>query len=261
MITVLETIYSTAKLQMKEAVTRPTFRFCLLIQPIIYSLITYKMFINSGHDNFVAYTVLGTGILTLWSCICFSSAGDIERERYMGTLQVIYNTPTNFKVIILGKILGNTMLGLLPFFISFAFVRLFLGGDMYIKDPMAFGISMIITIASFMGISMLFAAVFTLSRSSRILMNCIEYPVFILCGILFPIEILPKWTIPLSYILSPTWAVKLLRLSVEGLEGNDIFCKYFGILTTITIIYFILSNILFKIIDNKTRIKATLGVV
>ncbi len=257
---ILETIFETSKIQMKQSFSRATYRFCLLIQPIIYTIITYMMYKNSGLNNFVAFVVLGTGLLTLWSCICFSSAGDIERERYMGTLEVIYCSPTNFKLIMLGKILGNTILGLVPLLISLIIVKFFFNGNIFIKEPLIFTISFLLTIVSFIGISMLFASLFTLSRSSRILMNCIEYPFFILCGVLFPIEILPQWTVPFSYILSPTWAVKILKMGVNGIDNISTFYTYSIILILLTMIYFILANVLFNVIDKKTRINATLGV-
>lgn len=245
---------------MKQSLSRPTYRFCLIFQPIVYSIITYMMFKRSGQDNFVSFVVLGTGILTLWSCICFSSAGDIQRERFMGTLQVIYATPTNFKIIMFGKILGNTILSLVPFGISFVVVKVIFNGDIYIEAPSAFIISAILTLLSFVSISLLFSAIFTLSRSSRILMNCLEYPIFILCGVLFPIDILPKWTMLFSYMLSPTWAVRILRMSLEGIHNKTLFCEYLIILILITIAYLIASYFLYNLIDKKTRINGTLGV-
>jgi ABC-2 type transport system permease protein len=260
MMTLLETIYNTFKLQLKQSFARPTYKYCLIIQPILYTVITYMMFKNSGQTNFVSYVILGTGILTLWTCVCFSSAGDIERERFMGTLLVIYCTPTNFKIIVVGKILANTILGMIPFVISFASVKVFFQGEIYVKEPIAFLVSMIITIISFVSISLVFSAFFTLSRSAVILMNCIEYPIFILCGILFPIEMLPRWTNFFSYMLSPTWAVRILRMSIDGISNKGTFYSYLSILIAITIFYFIFSNILFNVIDKKTRIKGTLGV-
>ncbi|WDV47208.1 ABC transporter permease [Clostridiaceae bacterium M8S5] len=256
----LITIFDTCKLQMKHSVVRPTYRYCLIFQPIIYTFIMYMMFKVSGQRNFVSFVVLGTGIMTLWSCICFSSAGDIQRERFMGTLQVIYATPTNFKIIMFGKILGNTILGLVPFGLSFVVVKVFFNGDVYIESPLAFIIAGVLTIVSFISISLLLAAIFTLSRSSRILMNCLEYPIYILCGILFPINILPKHIHPLSYILSPTWAVKMLRMSLTEINDWSSFYKSIVVLTIITIIYFVASNFLFDVIDKKTRKNGTLEV-
>ena len=256
----LKVIYSSSLLQMRQSFGRATFRFIIVIQPIIFAFITYMMYKGSGKENFVAYVVLGTGILNLWSVITFSSAGDIERERFMGTLEVISSTPANFQIIILGKVIGNTFLGLMSMLITFIFVLAAYQVRMTIEHPMIFIASLLISLISFMGISMLMATFFTLSRNARALMNVLEYPVFILCGILFPIDILPYWTRSLSYILSPTWAVKILRESVLGIENYQVFVTNIIILLAISGIYFVLSAVFFKKIDKQTRIKATLGV-
>jgi len=255
----LTILFSTAKLQMKQSLARATFKFTMIIQPIAYSIVTYLMFQDSGQKNFAAFSILGTGILTLWSTICYSSAGDIERERYMGTLESIYSTSTNFKIIILGKIIGNTILGIVPFVISYLIIRFIFGAQVYINNIPVFLLSFFISIISFIGISTLIATLFTLTKSARMLMNCVEYPVFILCGVLFPIEILPIWTRPFSYILSPTWSVKLLRMSIDGISDLKNFYTYLLILICVTMIYFVSAYQLFKKIDKETRINATLG--
>ncbi|WP_163193736.1 ABC transporter permease [Clostridium thermarum] len=261
MIRELRAIIVTLKLQIKQSMIRPMYKYCIIIQPIMYSIITYMMFKKSGQDNYMAFVILGTGILSLWSSICFSSAGDIERERFMGTLPVIYCTTFDFKIIMLAKILGNTILGLVPFVISFAIVKIFFHGKVHIEDPLAFVIAMSITIISFVGIALILSGFFTLSRSSRVLMNCIEYPIFILCGILFPIDILPKWTIPISYVLSPTYAMKVLRMSVEGIKSIETFNSYLGVLIILTFGYFFLAYFLFNVVDRRIRINATLEVM
>jgi ABC-2 type transport system permease protein len=260
MLSMMKIIWGSCMIQMKQSFARATFKFCVLVQPIIYAVITFMMFKNSGIENFTSYVVLGTGIMSLWSSICFSSAGDIERERYMGTLEIVTSVPVQFKIIMLGKVLGNTILGLMSMVITFVFVSVVFGEVLIIANPMIFIVSLIISLLSFMAISMLLAPSFTLSRNSRALMNCLEYPIYILCGVLFPIEVLPMWIRPLSYMLSPTWAVKLLRDSSLGVQDFDKFFISLGVLIVITIIYSMAASKLFDRIDKETRIKATLEV-
>ncbi|WP_066502269.1 ABC transporter permease [Abyssisolibacter fermentans] len=257
---ILNVIWASCILQMKQSFARATFKFCIIVQPIIYGMITYLMYRNSGHDNFVSFVILGTGFMSLWSSICFSSAGDIERERYMGTLEIITSVPSDFRIIMLGKIFGNIILGLLSMFITFIFVTFTFSVKMNIIHPYIFFAVFVLTIISFIGISMLLASSFTLSRNARGLMNCLEYPIFILCGIVFPISVLPSWTAPISYILSPTWSLKILRMCVSGIKDVHAFYMYLIILIILTIIYSILAVFLFNKIDQRTRIKATLGV-
>lgn len=256
----IKAILSTCTLQMSQSFSRATFRFCILVQPIMYAFILYMMYKGGNRESFAAYVMLGTGLLSLWSSICFSSAGDIERERFMGTLENISSVPIDFKTIILGKVLGNTILGILGMIISIAFVMFFFGESFIIKNTLFFTIGFIVSMLSFMAIAMLISTIFTLSRNARALMNCLEYPVFILCGIVFPIEILPTWTRIFSYILSPTWAVKVLRAGILGVDNYAECYNNLLILILISIIYMAIAVLLFKKINTRTRITASLGV-
>lgn len=260
MLDTLKIIWGSCMIQMRQSFARATFQFCVVVQPMIYAIVVYMMFKNSGIENFTAYVVLGTGILSLWSSICFSSAGDIERERYMGTLEIITSAPASFKTIVFGKIVGNTILGLMSMVITSVFVVVVFGEGLTIANPVLFVVALIISLLSFMAISMLIAPCFTLSRNSRALMNCLEYPIYILCGVLFPIEVLPTWIRPLSYVLSPTWAVKILRHSSLGVTDMREFILQLIILSIIMVIYFVVALRMFDRIDRETRIKATLGV-
>ena len=256
----LRVIYLSCILQMKQSFSRPTFRFCVVVQPILYGLITYIIFKNSAESNFITFVILGTGLLSLWSTICFSSAGDINRERMMGTLPLIISVPVRFEIIMLGKIIGNTLLGALSILITFVFVKIAFSVQVAVSHPVAFLLTFLLSIIGFMAVAMLLAVIFTISRKSAILMNCMEYPIFILCGILFPLDMLPVWLKPLSYILVPTCSAKLLRQCVLGIENTGAFGNELMIMLILTVLYFVLSVYLFRIIDKKVRIKATLEV-
>ena len=71
----LSILLSTMRVQMKQSFARPMFRFCLLANPILNTILLYEMYRGSGEDNFMAYVVLGSGLMGLWGCICFSSDG------------------------------------------------------------------------------------------------------------------------------------------------------------------------------------------
>ncbi|MCD4713724.1 MAG: hypothetical protein K8R73_10620 [Clostridiales bacterium] len=90
-------------------------------------------------------------------------------------------------------------------------------------------------------------------------MNFMEYPVYILCGILFPIEQLPELLRYLAYGFSPTWAVKIIRYAVWGGTWNEV-SPYIGGLMILTLGYLLISVIMFERIDAKCRVDATLEV-
>ena len=256
----LKALVSTFKLHLSQSFSRPTFRFCILFQPLIFTFILYMMYKDSGHPHFVNYVIMGSGISSLWSSICFSSAGDIERERFMGTLEYLFCSPSSFIVIVLGKVLANTFLGLSGMVLSLVFAKVFFNQTLYVRHGFLFIGCFALTIFAFTCIALVIAPIFTLSKNARALMNCLEYPIFILCGFVFPISMLPSAVRPISYVLSPTWAVKLLRDSSLGISNFAAFYWEAGILMAICLVYILISHILFLRIDKLTRIKATLGV-
>ncbi len=256
----MKVIISSCILQMKQSFSRAMFRYCVLIDPILFALITYVMYKDSGIGNFALYVVLGTGLSSLYNTICFSSAGDIERERFMGTLEVLMALPSRFRTILAGKVLGNTLLGLTSMTIAYIFVRVVFKAQMDIANPVLFMISFILSILSFLAMSLIMAVLFTLSRNARGLMNCMSYPVMILCGLFFPIEILPSWTRPFSYILSPTWAARLLHASMSGIDSYGRFALDMVLLIAVSVIYLGIFVILYDKIEKKIRVGATLGV-
>lgn len=256
----IKVIGSTFRLHLTQSFSRATFRFCIIVQPLIYTFILYMMYKDSSQANYVNYVVLGSGLTSLWSSICFSSAGDIERERYAGTLEVLFCCPSRFTTIIIGKVLANTFLGLSGMMLSLIFTRVFFNGSLYIKNGWLFMVCFLLMIISFICIAMVISPIFTLSKNARALMNCLEYPVFILCGFVFPVSLLPNFIKPISYLLSPTWAIKLLRESSKGITNYSLFYREIGILCLICCVYLIISKLLFIKIDKNTRINATLGV-
>ncbi len=253
-------LLSTMMLQMKQSFVRPMFRFCLIANPILNTILLYEMFRHSGQENFASYVILGSGLMVIWGCICFSSAGDIERERYSGTLTLIFAAPAPFPSIILGKILGNTVLSLVSLVLSMMTALVVYRAPMTLVSPFYFFIALVGMVASFVVISSVIACLLTLSRRTSLYMNCIEIPFILLCGMAFPVEILPAWLQSISRCLAPTWAVELLRMAVQGVADSAAFWRGFLVLVILSAVLAVLSAWLYRVIDRAVRIKASLEV-
>lgn len=254
-------IIESCRYHIKQTFARPTMKFCIFAQPILYTIIIYYMFKASGKENFAAYIVLGSGMMSLWSSVCFSSASDILREKQMGTIEMIFASPSEFKDIIFGKVLGNTFLGFISLVISFLFVKIFYKENIYINNLYMFILSLLLTIISFLSISMILAITFTLSRKTSIFMNCMEFPIFILSGMVVPNTMLPRFLIPFSYLLSPSWCIKILQNSIYGIQDYYEFMIQVLIALGISLIYLLISSKLFKVMEYKVRKTAALEVI
>lgn len=272
----MQIIYSTMKLQMKQSFARPMFRFCLICNPIVNTIFLYEMFMQKGTEEFLNYVVLGAGLMGIWGCICFSSVGDINRERWSQTLPLLYVAPGGFGLIIFGKVLGNTIMSMLTFLLSYLTAGVIVGQWPIIAHIGWFSLSMFLTVLCFIVVSLCFAYVMMLSRKTELYMNLIEIPLVFICGFTFPVEVLPMWTQSISNLLAPTWAVRLLRLStqisVRDMSGKSdveyiigqldmgLYMQYTGILLLEIMLLVLFTIGLYRWMDRRVRISATLEV-
>ncbi len=246
---------------MKQSFSRSMFRFCIIAYPILFSWTLYLIYKGQDTSEFISYVMLGTAVTSMWGSISFSSAGDIDRERFMGALQVIFSSPAKFSIIMFGKVIGNTILGFCSMVLSFAFVMVFFKVKLIVANPFYFALSIALGIVSFAFIAMMLSGLLAISRNTRVLMNCLDYPIFIFCGTVFPIDVLPIWTRPISYILSPTYVLKLARMSIVGISDYYNFYTHLISLIALTLVYLLLFIWLYRVIDIKAREEATLEVI
>ncbi|MBF4695913.1 ABC transporter permease [Fusibacter ferrireducens] len=254
-------ILSSALLQMKQSFGRSMFKFCMLAYPLFYGFTLYMLYKEHSSTDIMAYVMLGSAVSSLWGTISFSSAGDINRERFMGALEVIFNAPSKFYYVMLGKVLGNTVLGIGSMVISILFISLLSGSAFQVIHVGPFIGVTLLGVVSFVAVGMMLSGLLAISRSTTILMNIMDYPIMILCGIAFPIHILPIWTLPFSYMLSPTHFLALARMCVGGIYSKDAFYHHLIWLMGLTILYVLLSLFAYRMIDINARKDATLGVV
>lgn len=252
-------IFSSAIVHMKLAVARSMFRYCLFLNPLCNAILLGFMYSNKSNQDFTLYAILGNSLSSFWTIICFSSAADINREKHLGTLPILFTSPSGFKKIIFGKLLGNSLWGVVAFLLNIFFVTILFNRFLAVKSLSLLAIVFILGVFTFVSIGMLMCAAFTLSRRARLLMNFIEYPLLLMTGMVFPLNLISQYTKWVSYILSPTWVMEGFKLAVYGgsLKAMIITVSILGLLT---ISNFIIAYFSFVKVEDKSRIDATLEV-
>ncbi|KGR78006.1 ABC transporter permease [Ureibacillus manganicus] len=256
----LQAFFKTIIVQMKLSIARPMFQFVIWISPFFYATITYFVYGGQSPEKIFQYVVLGSGFMGLWTSIVYSSASDINRERYYGTLENIFVAPVSFSYIIMGKIVGNTIWGFVSMHLSFIYLRFVFNLEYPMLEPLLIVSAHLAVVISISVFAFVMALLFTLSKQAEALMNFIEYPIFLICGFLFPIVILPTWLQPFSAILPPTWAIELLRTVTNSASTSTQIIQAFVILIAITTIYVGIAFVAYKAVDRKARIDGKLGV-
>jgi ABC-2 type transport system permease protein len=88
--------------------------------------------------------------------------------------------------------------------------------------------------------------------------NAMEFPIYMLCGFLFPIALLPGWTTPLSYILGPYWAARALHGTTTGSATFAEVALCWGMMVLLASAYLVISQWLTRIVLHKARADASL---
>jgi ABC-2 type transport system permease protein len=117
----------------------------------------------------------------------------------------------------------------------------------------------LLAVIAFVSFGLVISPIFVMNPGVRAWQNAMEFPVYVFCGFLFPIALLPGWTTPVSYLLPPYWAaVALHGTSTGGATINQTLIAW-GIMLFFSLVDLLIASRLFKLMLYKARADATLG--
>ena len=253
----LRIILSASRQAFYEFLARPVWIFDMTVSPFVLATVALIMFRNSPSTN-ITYIVAAAGIMGMWGSTLMGAGYSVVIERYFGTLQYVFASPSSLVEIITGKALTSAMMGLWNLIFVFLIAFVLFGIDLEFIHPFAFVMALFLCVLSFSALGILLSTLFVLSRSAAALGNILEFAAFVVCGIMYPISFLPTWIRPLSYVLTPTWGAQALRWAVLESElgkGFWMSCLMIGVLS---LIYIVLGRYLYSRIDYQVRVSATL---
>jgi ABC-2 type transport system permease protein len=252
------TILVVAEMNIRQQMTDGFILFTVLFQPIIIALLGLWMLKDKGADA-AMFVVVGSGLTGLWSSLLFISGNSINFERWTGTLESLVALPTPFEVIVFGKNLANVIQSLLSMVLGYIIAAYAFGYSLDVQQPLLFVISIILAVIAFISFGLIIAPIFVMNPGVRAWQNAMEFPVYVLCGFLFPIALLPGWTTPVSYLLPPYWAATALHgTSTGGASLNETLFAW-GMLLLFSMFDLLIASRLFKLMLYKARADATLG--
>lgn len=253
--------WNSLSIHIKMTTARSMFQFILVLQPIMMAILSYMIYRHTNNaQNYIYYVVLGSGIAGMWQSIVYTSAGDINRERFNGTLGILLAAPSPFLLIVLGKITANAMLSVVSFLIGLGFSLYVLRVPLTLAHPAAFAGSYLVFLIATNLFALTLSAIFLLSRSTAVMQNFLEYPILIITGIFFPLHMLPGWIQPLSWLLPLTWGADALRQTTQPTWNTGTLLTSCGIELFLVVSYFLCASLLFKLIEYRIRVTASMEV-
>jgi len=252
------TILVVAEMNFRQQMTDGFILFTVLFQPIIIALLGLWMLKDKGSDA-AMFVVVGSGLTGLWSSLLFISGNSINFERWTGTLESLVAIPTPFEVIVFGKNLANVTQSLLSMVLGYIIAAFAFGYSLNVQQPFLFVVSVFLSVIAFISFGLIIAPIFVMNPGVRAWQNAMECPVYVLCGFLFPIALLPAWTTPVSYLLPPYWVVIALHGTSTGGASLSETLFAWGMLLLFSLIDLFVASRLFKLMLYKARADATLG--
>lgn len=225
-----------------------------VVWPMFFATTAFFIY-RAGHDQAtLLFASLGASVMGIWSATSTAAAGMLQHERRQGTLELLAATPANFALVLLPISIAMTTVGLYSMVATLLWGHFVFGIAMHLVHPLLFVVAVPVTIASVGALGFLLAVGFVRYRSAWALGNMLEYPVWLICGFLVPLSLLPGWVGPISWVLAPTFGVRAIReAALGGTPVDDILmCGALGVA------YFTIGVLLVETVLNSARKTAAL---
>ena len=226
-----------------------------LVQPLIFASIAMTDQQAGNRTLPLLYFALGAGIMGIWSTVVFGCGGVISWQRHQGMLEPLVMAPSPFVLVLLGVTLGTATVGLYSMGATLLWGWLVFGAHLHFAAPLLFVAAVVVTVVSLGLLGLVLGSSFVLYRNSNAISNMLEYPVWLITGLLVPLSLLPGWTHPLAYLLAPTWGVQALRAAAIGGDSAKplMWCA------VVSVAYLLLGVWLVRVVERRARQHATLN--
>ena len=175
----------------------------------------------AGRTDLTAYAVVAPVLITLWGMALEISGDIVDSDRGLGILEGVVATPVGFPTAVSGRVLAVTMLSTVAMAETWLVARVGFGVDIDVHHPGALVATLVVTGLATAGTALVMAGLFVLARTARTFQNSMNYPVYLLAGVIVPVSYLPEWLRPIGRLLFLSWSADLLReaLSPEPVRG------------------------------------------
>ncbi|MGH2454946.1 MAG: ABC transporter permease [Candidatus Limnocylindria bacterium] len=230
-----------------------------ILQPVIFASIAFFLFQVGGEragEHTLLYAALGTGMMGVWSTTLFGCGGAIQWHRWEGTLELLIAAPARYDMVLLGQTLGASTFGFYSILATLAWGTILFGMPLNASFPLLLPVALAVAILALGSMGMLIATSFVLYRHANALSNLLEYPIWIVTGLIVPLPFLPGWLGPISWVLVPTWAMEAIRGSAMGASPP---WAALGLCLVLAIVYYLLARRVLVFVLDKARRDATLA--
>jgi ABC-2 type transport system permease protein len=208
--------------------------------------------------QYFGFVVLGAVTFSLITSCCTALPGSLDGAIGRGTFEVILGTPARLSAICVG-------------FMGYGVLWAVLRATILLGVAVAFGVSVVwkavplaaallaLTMLSYVGIGLLFAALILAFRTTGPLSAAVLTTSMLLGGVYYPTHVIPSWIRDLGAVIPLTYGLRAIRQVLLRGDPFTAVARDVEILAAITVVTLLLGAIAFSCALRHARRTGTLS--
>jgi ABC-2 type transport system permease protein len=189
--------------------------------PVLYFIALYITYGVAGRNTVEGYPTAGfllVGVITmvLWSSNLWDSGYAIEVERREGTLPALLLSPASRSGVVLGYGLGSVIVLVIPTSLVLSGIVFALGIELQVASVAALVLALGGLVLGSLSVGYALAGLFVLTRRANLLANFFQTPIYLLSGMVVPVDDLPTALQVFSRVFPLSYGMDALRGTLLG---------------------------------------------
>jgi ABC-2 type transport system permease protein len=244
-----------ADVQLRMRVVNLYSLLIFFLQPAVFSgvgMVLSRAAGNAAPD--LVYSVIGGGIMGMWSGLVFSSTYDIRTDRREGLLELIIGSPTSLRKVEGIRTFTNIAASLISLAAAFLVALGIYKYPLSNINLFAVVVSLFIILLGLWCMGVFLANFLVWSRLSGSFVDYLEMPIAVLCGFMYPISVLPVWMQYISVIFPIRWGLAPMQAALQGSSVSPGMFTSWGIGMAVSLVYLLASRWLDSKVHDMVRI-------
>jgi ABC-2 type transport system permease protein len=184
--------------------------------PVTQILFFVQLGVFATGPSHALYFALGNALQLCANGTIFGVIGTVANERQYGTLPILLGSPANRFVTFFSRATVNILDGILSIAFGLLITIVIFGLDLRSANLGLLTLCAVLISITTAGLGLLFGSIGLVMRDAIIIANVVYYGLLVVCGVNFPVRLLPGGLQAVAYALPLTRGVEAAREAAAG---------------------------------------------